>query len=226
MPLLFATPQAERKPVNVLDPQEEEAFLQRCKTLCDERNLKLEKVKNARDLSSVKNSPVQPGRIYRMGRVSDATDEDLQLLREQLNIHTLVDLRSPTELKDDPTLMREAVFQNYTDILWKEQGRKSEGCLRELPKGEGPVRRRRGGFWNRNKHADDAPSDDLGDDATTTMTRFSVVQCTKNTLSPTASRTMTCCSTERTTTMKSVCHWIAPTKFRNPTAMNGTLSRS
>jgi len=164
MPLWFATPQAERKPVNALDPQEEEAFLQRCKTLCDERNLKLEKVKNARDLSSVKNSPVQPGRIYRMGRVSDATDEDLQLLRQQLNIHTLVDLRSPTELKDDPTLMREDVFQNYTDILWKEQGRKSEGCLRELPKGEGPVRRRRGGFWNRNKQAGDAPTDDLGDD--------------------------------------------------------------
>lgn len=140
----------DRQPVNALDPAEEEAFLQRCKELCDARNLQLEKVKNARDLASVQNSPVLPGRLYRMGRVSDATDADIQLLLQELGIQTLVDLRSPTELKDDPTLLREAVFQNFTDIVWKEQGRRNGGCLRRLEKGEGPVRKR---FWKRKQYS-------------------------------------------------------------------------
>jgi len=143
---LFSTTDA-RQPVNAPDPAAEEAFLQRCKELCDSRNLQLEKVKNARDLASVQNSPVLPGRIYRMGRVSDATEPDIQLLLQERGIRTLVDLRSPTELKDDPTLLREKVFQNFTDIVWKEQGRRNDGCLRRLEKGEGPIKKRR--FWKK-----------------------------------------------------------------------------
>ncbi|GAX22604.1 hypothetical protein FisN_14Hh237 [Fistulifera solaris] len=126
----------------MLDDSDQTTFLQHCKALCEERNLPLQKVKNARDLASVRNSPIQPGRIFRMGRVSDATEEDIQLLFQKVGFKTLVDLRSPTELKDDPTLMREDVFKEFTNVVWQERGRGKEGCLRELKVGEGPVRSR------------------------------------------------------------------------------------
>lgn len=122
-------------------------FQQQCRALCQERNLPFTKIKNARDLSTVRNSPIRPRRILRMGRVSDATADDIHLLMREIGIQTLVDLRSPTELKDDPTLLREEVFQNFTNVVWKEQGRKKDGCLRELKPGEGPVRSR--AFWKR-----------------------------------------------------------------------------
>lgn len=135
------------------EEQEQEASLvkQQVKLLCEERNLPLAKVKNARDLASVRNSPIQPGRLFRMGRISDATDQDLQLLLQDIDLQTLVDLRSPTELKDDPTLLRSAVFANFTDVLWKEQGRLKDGSLRELAPGQGPIRTTptKNKFWQR-----------------------------------------------------------------------------
>lgn len=147
------TADEERKPLNMLDAVAEEEFLQQCKKLCEERNLKLDKVKNARDLASVRNSPVQPNRLFRMGRVGDATENDIRLLLDELQIKTLVDLRSPTELKDDPALLRDAVFGTFTDIVWKERGFRNDGCLRRLDKGQSPVRKP---FWNRKKeHAYD-----------------------------------------------------------------------
>jgi len=100
---------------------EEREFFARTAQLCKERNLPLQKVKNARDLSSVRNSPIKPGRVYRIGRVSDATTDDLKILFDDIGVKTLVDLRSPTELKDDPTLEREEVFENFTDMVFYEQ---------------------------------------------------------------------------------------------------------
>lgn len=107
---------------------EEKAFFARTAQLCRERNLPLQKVKNARDLASVRNSPVKPGRCYRIGRVSDATPEDLKILYGDIGVKTLVDLRSPTELKDDPTLERDEVFSNFTDVIFYERG----GMVKEL----------------------------------------------------------------------------------------------
>ncbi|KAL9191597.1 hypothetical protein ACHAXT_001303 [Thalassiosira profunda] len=101
----------------------EKEFLQRTAALCEERNLPLQKVKNARDLASVRHSPVKPGRVYRIGRVSDATTADLDILFGEIGVKTLVDLRSTTELKDDPTLEREEVFANFTDMVFYENGR-------------------------------------------------------------------------------------------------------
>lgn len=121
---------------------DEVEFQKQTKQLCEERNLPLEKVKNARDLSSVKGSPIKPGRVYRMGRVSDATPQDIDLLLKEINIKTLVDLRSPTELKDDPTLLRDEVFKDFTTMVWTERGRDKPGCLRELHNGESPIKKR------------------------------------------------------------------------------------
>jgi hypothetical protein len=110
------------------DNDDEALFKNQCKDLCIERNFAFTKIKNARDLSSVRNSPIKPGRILRMGRVSDATESDIKLLMQDLDLRTLVDLRSPTELKADPTLMREEVFDNFTSVVWMEKGRKKDGC--------------------------------------------------------------------------------------------------
>mmetsp|Transcript_15164 Transcript_15164/g.32917 ORF Transcript_15164/g.32917 Transcript_15164/m.32917 type:complete len:444 (-) Transcript_15164:1013-2344(-) len=102
---------------------EEKKFLARTAQLCQERNLPLQKVKNARDLASVRNSPVKPGLVYRIGKVSDATADDLDILFGDIGIKTFVDLRSPTELKDDPTLEREEIFANFTDMVFYEKRR-------------------------------------------------------------------------------------------------------
>ncbi|KAL7513644.1 hypothetical protein ACHAXN_010898 [Cyclotella atomus] len=102
---------------------EEQQFFERTAALCQERNLPLAHVKNARDLCSPVNSPIIPGRVYRIGRVSDASAEDLELLFGKLGIKTFVDLRSPTELKDDPTLEREEVFGNFTDMVYYERSK-------------------------------------------------------------------------------------------------------
>ncbi|GFH61476.1 hypothetical protein CTEN210_17952 [Chaetoceros tenuissimus] len=119
---------------------EEEEFFTKTKQLCNERNLNLTKVKNARDLASVRNSPIQPNRIFRTGRVSDASEQDLELLKDQLEIKTLVDLRSPTELKDDPTLDREAVFGEYVNLVFVER---KNGVVKELNAGESRIKEKK-----------------------------------------------------------------------------------
>jgi Tyrosine phosphatase family len=147
----------QRTTINTPDAETEQLFLQRCRELCQERNLPFQKIKNARDLASVCNSPVRSGRIFRMGRVSDATDpDDIAVLFDELNLQTLVDLRSPTELKDDPTLMRQEVFGNFTNIVWQERRSRRNDCLRVLAPGEGPVQYKndKGGikpFWQKQK---------------------------------------------------------------------------
>ena len=123
--------------------EEEKAFFSRTKNLCEERNLPFDQVKNARDLASVANSPVKPATIYRMGRVSDATASDLKVLMDDIGIKTLIDLRSPTELKDDPTLEREEVFGNFTSIVWTERGGGRDGLVRELPPGEPRIKKKK-----------------------------------------------------------------------------------
>ncbi|KAL3789654.1 hypothetical protein ACHAW5_002371 [Stephanodiscus triporus] len=118
---------------------EERAFLARTAALCAERNVPFENIKNARDLASVRNSPVSPNRVYRVGRVSDASSSDLDALFGDIGIKTLVDLRSPTELRDDPSLDRADVFGNFTDMVFHERGR----MVKELRHDEHRMTRRR-----------------------------------------------------------------------------------
>lgn len=120
----------------------EEKFKEEIRELCGQRNLPLEKVKNCRDLAATASSPIKPGRLYRTGRLGDATEKDRELLFDKLGITTLVDLRSPTELKDDPALMAD-VFNGFTDLVWMENGRRRDGCLRELEPGVSPVEKRK-----------------------------------------------------------------------------------
>jgi protein tyrosine/serine phosphatase len=143
------------------------SFKQRTKQLCEERNLSLEKVKNARDLASVSNSPVKPGRLFRMGRISDATNSDIELLLNTLQLQTIVDLRSPTELKDDSSLLRKQVFEPFVNMVWKEpsnnnngKSKRKDGCVRELAVGEFPVKKP---FWSKQKFAGEAAAAEVED---------------------------------------------------------------
>ena len=120
----------------------EAIFKKEIRELYNARNMGLAKVKNCRDLASVKNSSVKPKRIFRTGRLGDATAEDQELLFGEMGITTLVDLRSPTELKDDAALMAD-VFKEFTDLVWIENGRNKDGCVRELEPGVSPIDRRR-----------------------------------------------------------------------------------
>ncbi|KAL3809464.1 hypothetical protein ACHAXA_001866 [Cyclostephanos tholiformis] len=121
----------------------ERAFLDRTATLCRERNIPLEGVKNARDLASVRDSPVLPRRVYRIGRISDATSNDLLRLYDDIGIKTLVDLRSPTELRDDVNLDRAEVYGDFTDMVYHERGGGGMGMVRELGHDEHRMTRRR-----------------------------------------------------------------------------------
>jgi len=132
---------------------EEEAFFQNTQILCAQRNIPFESIKNARDLATVRGSPIRPNRVLRTGRVSDATGKDLELLygtglasatvrtkdeggtgggvsgSGSIGIRTLVDLRSPTELKDDLALEREEVYGDFANLIWSER---KGGMVREL----------------------------------------------------------------------------------------------
>lgn len=128
---------------------EEKAFFTQTRKICDERNIGFDCIKNARDLSSPPGSPIKPNRLYRMGRLSDASDKDIQFLFDEKGVNTIIDLRSPTELKDDETLQRYEVFGDFTNLVWLERGRNRDGCVIELDAGESPIIKRRG-FLSRN----------------------------------------------------------------------------
>mmetsp|Transcript_7698 Transcript_7698/g.19044 ORF Transcript_7698/g.19044 Transcript_7698/m.19044 type:complete len:458 (+) Transcript_7698:145-1518(+) len=128
-----------------LDPEEEAKFKEEIASLCQERNLKLQKVKNCRDLAASPKAAeiIKPGRLFRTGRLGDATAKDREVLFDEpptgLGLRTLVDLRSPTELKDDESLMDPEVFDAFTDLVWMENGLGRDGCLRELQTGVSPI---------------------------------------------------------------------------------------
>lgn len=77
------------------------------KDLSKDNSLNLCCVKNARDLAYVAESPIIPNRVYRTGKLSDATSLDIDILLKQRDIRTVIDLRSPTELKEDEGLHRD-----------------------------------------------------------------------------------------------------------------------
>lgn len=120
-------------------------FLQQTRDLSEQRNLKLERVLNARDLSTCEHSPIIPGRVYRTGKLSEASEHDMKLLMEEVGLKTIVDLRSATELKDD-THLGAPIYGNFTNVVWKDRGRKKDGCIRVLKSNESPVKDR---FWKR-----------------------------------------------------------------------------
>lgn len=121
--------------ISIVQTNEEEVkFKEGIKQLCEERNISFDKVKNARDLCSTNQSPIKAGRAYRMGKVSSATLRDTELLLNKIGIKTLIDLRSPTELKEDPELNKESVFKDFTSLVWNEHGKVTEVTSRKPSK--------------------------------------------------------------------------------------------
>eukprot|EP00559_Dactyliosolen_fragilissimus_P000433 CAMPEP_0184861194 /NCGR_PEP_ID=MMETSP0580-20130426/5952_1 /TAXON_ID=1118495 /ORGANISM="Dactyliosolen fragilissimus" /LENGTH=542 /DNA_ID=CAMNT_0027358615 /DNA_START=480 /DNA_END=2108 /DNA_ORIENTATION=+ len=117
-------------------------FQQYTERLCAERNIPFDKIKNVRDLSSVPRRDaytpkIRPNRVYRAGRMGDASERDIRILLKDLGIKTLVDLRSPTELRDDPVLDRPDVFGSFVDLIWSER---RKGAVLELASGQSRIR--------------------------------------------------------------------------------------
>jgi len=56
-----------------------------------------------------------------MGNVSKASKKDIEILFDKLKVKTLIDLRSPTEFKEDGTINDESIFQGFTNIVWRER---------------------------------------------------------------------------------------------------------
>lgn len=134
------------------------SFLQLTREISTARNLNLDGVLNARDLATCKHSPIQRGKVFRTGKLSGATSKDITLLMETLQLKTLVDLRSPTELKEDEKLMRSDVFGNFTNVVWKDRGRTKDGCVRVLQQDEFPIKDK---FWKRSKKHPQTLIDDM-----------------------------------------------------------------
>mmetsp|Transcript_24068 Transcript_24068/g.37125 ORF Transcript_24068/g.37125 Transcript_24068/m.37125 type:complete len:387 (-) Transcript_24068:135-1295(-) len=118
--------------------EETKKWKESIKELCAERNIPFQKIKNARDLNSCNNSPIMPNRVYRMGKVTDATEQDMGILFDELNVRTLVDLRSRTELRDEMngvhvhhdeedsgaaalSSSERDVFEGFHDLTWSER---------------------------------------------------------------------------------------------------------
>jgi len=141
------------------EDEETKLYKEEIRVLCEERNLPAEKVKNCRDLAATASSPILPGRIFRSGRLGGATKADKSMLLEGMGISTLIDLRSPTELRDDDALMAD-VFEGFTDLVWIENGRKRDGCLRELAPGVSPVEKSRKLFKKGSKDGDAVSAED------------------------------------------------------------------
>jgi protein tyrosine/serine phosphatase len=122
---------------------EEKDFFVKTRLLCNERNIGFDCIKNARDLSSPPGSPIKPNRLYRTGRLSEASEKDVDFLLNQKQINTIIDLRSPTELKEDDGLLRYDIFGDFTNLVWLERGRKRDGCVIEIEAGKSPIIKRR-----------------------------------------------------------------------------------
>ena len=165
---LFSSSKDERDSADETISEDEETRLykEEIRVLCEERNLPTEKIKNCRDLAVSSSTPIIPGRIFRTGRLGDGTEADKKLLFGKdggLGITTLVDLRSPTELKDDDSLMAD-FFEGFTDLVWIENGRKRDGCLRELEPGVSPIDKARKSFSKGGTGDDDDNVPSVADD--------------------------------------------------------------
>ena len=110
----------------------------------------LENVKNFRDIQSA--SPrinILPSKLFRTGCMSKASDLDSSCILKDLNVKSLVDLRSPKELEDDEMLHTSTVYDGCMNYRydkkmqeWKEDGVTLNGALAKDPSAQNNGRKR------------------------------------------------------------------------------------
>mmetsp|Transcript_13358 Transcript_13358/g.22256 ORF Transcript_13358/g.22256 Transcript_13358/m.22256 type:complete len:294 (-) Transcript_13358:1933-2814(-) len=76
-------------------------------------NVKLDNVKNMRDLSTAAPG-IAPARIIRTGCVSRATSDDITEMKEKFNFKAFLDLRSPAEIEEDEHINSQ-VYSGFHD---------------------------------------------------------------------------------------------------------------
>mmetsp|Transcript_28457 Transcript_28457/g.47825 ORF Transcript_28457/g.47825 Transcript_28457/m.47825 type:complete len:338 (-) Transcript_28457:126-1139(-) len=76
-------------------------------------NVKLDNVKNMRDLSTAAPG-IAPAKIIRTGCVSRATSDDITEMKEKFNFKAFLDLRSPAEIEEDEHINSQ-VYSGFHD---------------------------------------------------------------------------------------------------------------
>lgn len=81
-------------------------------------NIKLDGVKNMRDLCSASPGLVKGATVFRTGCVSNASSADVALMKTDIDFKCLVDLRSPAELHDDEEL-HAPVYEGFSSFSFE-----------------------------------------------------------------------------------------------------------
>ena len=78
--------------------------------------IKLKGVRNMRELGGVKTSSgiIKKGFLYRSSKLTDATEKDIDELKDKYKIKTIIDLRTPAEIDEKPN--KEVANTNYKSI--------------------------------------------------------------------------------------------------------------
>ncbi|OMP84965.1 Tyrosine-protein phosphatase [Diplodia seriata] len=98
---------------------------------------RFEKLLNFRDVSSLLSQPpkLKSGKLFRSARPDEATPEDQALLSKSYNIHTIVDLRSPTEhLEQAKKLAARARTDEHVSTVPTPQSTSASATAADLPK--------------------------------------------------------------------------------------------
>ena len=66
--------------------------------------IKMKKIRNMRDLGGINtsSSKIKNGVLYRSSKLTDATENDIELLEKKYQIKTVIDLRTPAEVDEKP----------------------------------------------------------------------------------------------------------------------------
>merc|ERR1719428_960272 len=85
----------------------------------------MDSILNMRDFGCCACGAIAAGKVYRTGCVSQASDNDIESLQNNLGIRTFIDLRSLPELDEDEFLHSE-VYKGYECMEWQAHTRTYE----------------------------------------------------------------------------------------------------
>jgi len=98
-------------------------------------------VKNVRDLASVGNSPIKPGRVLRAACIGTASPNDEGIILD--TVKTLVDLRSEQEYSGDMIKYNSSIFDEYDSLFYTVKKSKSGRPKALIPNNEATAPRTR-----------------------------------------------------------------------------------
>lgn len=86
--------------------------------------IRIKHVLNVRDIGGVPGAEgrhVAGGRLFRGGHLRDIDEKDAHVIRDEMGVKLIIDLRSPSELEEKPDVVPEGVGYIYLPSLTNEQ---------------------------------------------------------------------------------------------------------